>query len=97
MAERIDDQMLEYVSILAKIELKGEEKIQARSDMEKMLEYADKLNEIDTDGVEPLVQAIDMENVFREDVVTNSDDRENMLSNAPEKKDGQYMVPKTFN
>ena len=97
MAERIDDQMLEYVSILAKIELKGEEKIRVRSDMEKMLDYADKLNELDTDGVEPLVQTIDMENVFRDDVVTNGDDRENMLSNAPEKKDGQYMVPKTFN
>lgn len=97
MAERINDEMLEYVSILAKIELKGEEKIRVRSDMEKMLDYADKLNELDTDGVEPLVQTIDMENVFRDDVVANGDDRENMLSNAPEKKDGQYMVPKTFN
>ena len=35
-------------------------------------------------------------NVFREDVVTNNDDRENMLKNAPEQKDGSYKVPKTF-
>ena len=35
-------------------------------------------------------------NVFREDVVVNGDDRENMLKNAPEQKDGCYKVPKTF-
>ena len=34
-------------------------------------------------------------NVFREDVVVNGDDRDNMLANAPEKKEGQYKVPKT--
>ena len=34
-------------------------------------------------------------NVFREDVVTNEDDRDNILKNAPEEKDGSFMVPKT--
>ena len=36
-----------------------------------------------------------MTNVFREDVVTNGDDSENMLQNAPEVKNGSYVVPKT--
>jgi aspartyl-tRNA(Asn)/glutamyl-tRNA(Gln) amidotransferase subunit C len=35
-------------------------------------------------------------NVFRRDEVVNGDDRENMLRNAPQKKEGAYMVPKTF-
>ena len=35
-------------------------------------------------------------NVFREDEVTNGDDRENMLKNAPQKKEGTYMVPKNL-
>ena len=35
-------------------------------------------------------------NVFREDVVVNGDDRENILKNAPEQKDGAFVVPKTF-
>ena len=96
MANKIDDNMLEYIGILSKLELKDDEKEKARYDMEKMLGYVDMLNELDTDGVEPLVQAIDMQNVFREDVVTNGDSREDMLRNAPAVKDGQYMVPKTF-
>lgn len=96
MANKIDDEMLDYVSILAKLELKPEEREAARSDMERMLDYVDKLNELDTEGVEPLVQVIEMQNVFRDDEITNGDDREAMLKNAPAAKDGQYMVPRTF-
>ena len=69
---------------------------QAKKDMESMLDYIDKLNELDTEGVEPLSHVFPVHNVFREDEVTNGDDRENMLKNAPQKKEGTYMVPKTF-
>ena len=34
-------------------------------------------------------------NVFREDVVTNRDERDSILANAPEQKDGAFKVPKT--
>lgn len=34
-------------------------------------------------------------NVFREDVVVNGDCRNEILKNAPEEKDGSFMVPKT--
>ena len=63
--------------------------------MGSMLDYIDKLGELDTQGVEPMSHVFPVHNVFREDVVANGDDRENMLANAPEKKDGCYKVPKT--
>ena len=81
--------------ILAKLELSLEEKEAARHDMERMLDYIDKLNELDTSGVEPMSHIFPVDNVFREDVVTNGDDRENILKNAPEQKDGAFKVPKT--
>ena len=46
MANHIDDETIEYVGILAKLELSGEEKEQAKKDMESMLDYVDKLNEL---------------------------------------------------
>lgn len=95
MANKIDDEMMEYVSILAKLELSEEEKRQAKQDMQQMLDYVDKLNELNTSGIEPMSHIFSVSNVFREDVVENGDDRENMLANAPEQKDGQYQVPKT--
>ena len=36
-----------------------------------------------------------MNNVFRDDVVSNGDDRENILKNAPKQKDGAFKVPRT--
>ena len=89
----ITDETIDYVGILAKLELSDEEKEQAKQDM---LEYVSKLNELDTDSVEPMSHAFPVSNVFREDVVTNGDDRDNLLANAPEQKDGCYKVPKTF-
>ena len=45
MANVISDETMEYVGILAKLELKDEEKESARQDMQKMVDYVDKLNE----------------------------------------------------
>ena len=95
MASKITDETIEYVGILAKLKLSGAEKEQAKEDMQKMLNYIDKLDELDTTGVEPMSHVFPIHNVFREDVVTNGDDRERLLANAPEEKDGQYQVPKT--
>jgi len=92
----ITDETIEYVGILAKLELSEEEKEQAKKDMGDMLAYVGKLNELDTDGVEPMSHTFDVHNVFREDVVTNGDDRDQMLANAPERNEDCYKVPKTF-
>lgn len=96
MANIISDETIEYVGILAKLELSDEEKEQAKSDMGRMLDYIDKLGELNTTDVEPMSHVFPVQNVFREDVVTNGDDRERLLSNAPQEKDGMFMVPRTF-
>ena len=96
MANKISDETIEYVGILAKLELSEEEKLAARSDMERMLDYIDTLNELDTEGIEPMSHVFPVQNVFREDEVTNGDNSEAMLANAPKAKEGQYQVPKTI-
>ena len=96
MANIISDETIEYVGILSKLELSPEEKEQAKKDMGSMLDYIDKLNELDTTGIEPMSHVFPVQNVFREDVVTNGDNKEAMLANAPKAKEGQYQVPKTI-
>ncbi len=95
MANVISDETIEYVGILAKLELSEEEKEAAKKDMGSMLDYIDKLNELDTSNVEPMSHVFPVQNVFREDVVTNGDNSEAMLKNAPERKDNSYQVPMT--
>ena len=96
MANIISDETIEYVGILAKLELSGEEKEAAKKDMGRMLDYIDQLGELDTTGVEPKSHVFSVENVLREDVVTGVDMREEILANAPGEKDGMFVVPRTF-
>ena len=96
MTERITDETIEYVSILAKLELSEEEKKKAKSDMNEMVGFFDQLNELDTSQIEPMSHIFPLQNVFREDVITNADEREQILRNAPEQKDNMFVVPKTI-
>ena len=96
MANIISDETIEYVGILSKLEHSDEEKEQAKKDMGSMLDYIDKLNELDTTGIEPMSHVFPVQNVFREDVVTNGDESEKTLKNAPGEKDNMFMVPRTF-
>ena len=92
----ISDETMEYVGILAKLELSPEEAEAAKKDMADMLDYIDQLNQLDTTGIEPMSHVFPVNNVFREDVVTNGDGSEATLANAPVKKDGGFKVPKTI-
>lgn len=96
MANKISDETIEYVGILAKLELSSEEKEAAKADMEKMLDYIDTLNELDTSEIEPMSHVFPVNNVFREDVVTNGDEMEKTLANAPERRKDCFEVPKTI-
>ncbi len=96
MSNIISDETIEYVGILAKLELNDEEKERAKKDMGEMLDYIDKLNELDTTGVEPMSHVFPVNNVFREDAVVNNDGREAVLLNAPERKEDCLVVPKTI-
>ena len=83
MANIITDETIEYVGILAKLELSEDEREAAKKDMGRMLDYIDKLNELDTTGVEPMSHIFPVQNVFREDVVINGDESAKTLQNAP--------------
>ncbi len=62
-----------------------------------ILEYVDTLKEVDTQGVTPTSHAIFLTNAFREDDEKQSFDSDSALSNAPEKEDGNFIVPKVIN
>ena len=89
----ITDETIEYLGILAKLEITEDEKERAKKDISDMLDYVEILKGLDTKNVEALSHTFPIHNVFREDVVVNGDDRTAILQNAPEQKDGCYKVP----
>ena len=76
----ITDEIMEYVGILAKLEL---------------LDYVGKLNQLDTSGVEPMSDIFSVSNVFREDQVEHKDGAEDALANAPKRRGQAFVVPRT--
>lgn len=92
---KITDQILQYTAALAKLTVSEEDKQKLANDLERILDYMETMNDLDTSGVEPMSHVLPIYNVFREDEVTNTDSRELVLENAPKKKDGSFVVPKT--
>lgn len=62
----------------------------------KILEYVATLERVDTRGVEPTTHAMFMNNAFREDVRQGHLEKEAVLSNAPAKENGNFVVPKVI-
>ncbi len=91
---KITKEQVEHVASLARLNLSEEEKERFTREMEDIIAFADKLNELDTEGVMPTAHVIPIQNVFREDVIKPSFDREKILQNAPAKEDGCFKVPK---
>ena len=83
-----------YVADLARLDL-DEASIGAFAEqIANILEYIDMLNQIDTAGVNPTSHAISLINAFREDEEKGHLERDRALANAPEKEDGNFIVPK---
>lgn len=91
---KITIEEVEYVAGLAQLTLDDTAKERLAKEMGDILTYMDTLNELDTSDVEPMMHVLDITNVYREDEVGQSLDRETALSNAP-KTDGEYfLVPR---
>jgi len=83
-----------YVADLARLNLDAAAIEKFAGQIGEILEYVDKLNEVNTEGVKPTSHAISLTNAFREDEQNEHLDREQALANAPQKEDGQFIVPK---
>ncbi len=98
MLHDIDEALIEYVGILAKLELDGEQKKQAGQDMEEMLSYFDRLAEADTENVRPLIHVHEnrISGVLRKDEPVESAAAEKIVDGAVRQKDGMFVVPRSI-
>ncbi len=88
---------VEYIANLARLKFDETELENFTHQLNDILSYMEKLNELDTENVEPLSHPIENTNVFREDIVKPSIERELALKNAPDKTDEFFVVPKVIN
>lgn len=84
------------IAKLAKLKLNDNEIEKFTSQFNQILDYMKKLNEINTDEVQPLSHPLEINNVMRDDELKDSIPRELALSNAPDKDDKFFKVPKVI-
>jgi aspartyl-tRNA(Asn)/glutamyl-tRNA(Gln) amidotransferase subunit C len=82
-----------HVARLARLDLSDEDLETYRSQLGVILEHAARVQALDTAGVEPTAHPLGMTNTFRHDELRPSLDRDEVLSAAPEARDGYFVVP----
>ena len=93
---KIDQETVDKIAHLARLELTETEKAETMQDMSRILDFMAKLNEVDTSNVEPLVYMSNAVNVLREDVVKQEITHDEALLNAPEKDADFFHVAKVI-
>lgn len=97
MSEIINLKEVEHIANLSRLELAEKEKSNFARELSSILEYVGKLNEVDTEGVLPTANVFGLANVWREDEVLESGfSSTDLVKNAPEIKDGFFVVPGVF-
>ena len=87
---------VEHVARLARLQLSTEEKKLFVGQMDAILGYVEKLGELDVSGILPTSHAVPVENSFRPDLATPSIGVKNALTNAPDRVESFYRVPKVL-
>ena len=94
--EKMKKEEIEYLAKLAALSLTEKEIGSLKIDLEKIISYINRLQSIPTENVEPTSHILPLSNVFRGDSLGESLEREKVLSNAPQKKDGYFLVPRVI-
>jgi aspartyl-tRNA(Asn)/glutamyl-tRNA(Gln) amidotransferase subunit C len=90
----LDPATVRRIARLSRLRIDDEQVARMQGDLNGILGWIEQLNEVDVTGVEPLTGAAMMAMRMREDVVTDGDLQEAVLSNAPDRDGPFYAVPK---
>lgn len=89
----IDTQTAAKVAKLARIKVEEDALPALVGEFSAILGFIEQLNEVDVEGVEPMTSVTPMRLPRRDDVVTDGDQQDAVLKNAPDAREGFFAVP----
>jgi aspartyl-tRNA(Asn)/glutamyl-tRNA(Gln) amidotransferase subunit C len=94
---KLSIEQIEHIAKLSRLELSDDEKKRYSEQLSSVLDYVEQLKEVDTENVEPTANVTGLSNVWREDEIEESGIKySDIEKNAPEFKDGNFIVPGVF-
>ena len=90
----VDAATVRRIAHLARIAVDDNEVEHLRGEINAILAFVEQLSEVDVEGVEPMTSVIPMKMKMRDDTLTEGDQAEAILQNAPARQDRFFKVPK---
>ena len=90
----VDAATVRRIAHLARIAVDDKEVEHLRGEINAILAFVEQLSEVAVEGVEPMTSVIPMKMKMRDDTVTEGDQAEAILQNAPARQDRFFTVPK---
>ena len=90
----VDQDTVRRIAKLARIRLSEEDVPVYEAELNNILHWIEQLNALDVSGVEPLTSVVEMHMKQRDDIVTDGEIPDDILSNAPAAQDHYFVVPK---
>lgn len=92
----IDSEEVKKIALLARLKIDDADVQKYASNLSNILGLVAQMDSVDTEGVLPMSHPMDAVQRLRDDVVTESDQRELFQAIAPKTEDGLYLVPKVI-
>lgn len=92
----LDKKTVQEIAVLSRLSVSDPESEELARDLSNILDMVEQMNSVDTSGIEPMAHPMDLAARLRDDVVTESDDRQSYQAIAPEVESGHYLVPKVI-
>jgi aspartyl-tRNA(Asn)/glutamyl-tRNA(Gln) amidotransferase subunit C len=90
----LDHSDVKSIANLARLAISDENIDKYKTELSSILELVEQMNAVNTDDAQPLAHPTDAIQRLRADVVTESNNREKFMANAPAQQDGLFLVPK---
>ena len=91
---KIDKNTTLKIAKLCRLRIEEQETEELSLQLSSILDWVEKLNEVDTDNVEPLSNVSTAKLPLRKDEENSEDKSKDILTNAPEKLENYFVVPK---
>ena len=92
----VDIATVKKIASLARIAITEEEAARIAPELDNIMGWIEQLGEVNVTGVEPMTAVIPNHLRLRDDVVTDGNVRDAVLSNAPQAEHGFFAVPKVI-
>ena len=96
MSKALQAEQMAGIAELARLRFDATESEAYAHDLRAILELVDAMQGADTRDVKPLAHPLDALQPLRADEVTEDDQRQSLMANAPQQEAGLFLVPRVI-